>query len=267
VPAHEPLGITHHLAGSRSAAKRHLAAVTLGYIAGQSGHRHLVEKQVDGWLTSHSTFRLWTAAILYGSRYGRENLTQALARLGRIARTRSLLVGHGVMVAVVQLLTHAEHRDDVLARLLSWCRTHDRTGGAENVRVVGFATALHACGLVPERDRGPLDPRPLAEEYPGLVRELALLALRDREAGQLGIDWLDELRQRVEVDKLATGPKVAEQRAELVRLARLVAPDLRWWRRRKVVASLSRKHPSRRRSIRRVFRVAARAQKRSETTL
>lgn len=268
VPAHAPLGITDQLANA-SVAKRYLAATTLAHIAGQPGHRHLVEKQLENWITRGTAGQRATAAYLCGTRYSKGNVTQALAHLDRIARTcrGSLLVLESAWVSVIYLLARVEDQERVLRQVLRWCHAYDRAGGAEDLRWVGRMVALAVSGLAPDLDDDVPGLRTLASRFPDIVRDLVWLVLRDRHLGQVGIDSLEQRCRHVDLDALTSGRKAKARRAELVRLTRIITPDLRWWARRKAVSTLIRKHPGKARVIRYIFRTAARAQKLESTPI
>jgi hypothetical protein len=258
VPAHAPLKITDELARAASPTKWYLAADTLAYIAGQADHRELVEKQLAGWIASGNARQRWTAAYLYGTRYSKANTLQALAQLERIARIGGarLLVRQGVAVSVIQLVARTEDRDKVLHRVLNWCHTYGKVSGGKYLREIGHFVALFVCGLAENLYNGPSDPVLVARQYPDIVRELAMLVLRDRDSGDMAIDRLEQLCRKIDLDALSTGRKAAARRVELVRLVGLVTPNFSWFARRKVVTMLARRHPGRTGTIRYIFRTA-----------
>jgi hypothetical protein len=263
VPAHDPMNIADQLASSASIAKRYLAADTLAYLAGQPDHRQLVEKQLEDWILEGTARQRWTAAHLYGTRYSKGAVTRALSQLERIARKANgkRLVRDGVAIATIRLLTRPEDSGRVLSRVLHWCRTFDRTGGADDLRRVGMQVGLFASGLVPELYGGPAHPPTLAKENPRVVHGLTWQVLGDPEQGQLAIDWLNDQCREIELEMLTGGREAAKRRARIVRLARVITPDLKWWPRRQAVTRLVAKHPTRARTIRYIFRTAARTWK------
>jgi hypothetical protein len=263
VPAHAPLEITNQLALAASTTKRYLAASTLGHIAGQAGHRDLVESQLQKWIANGKARQRWTAARLYGTRYSKGNTAQALTQLERIVRTgqRSLLVCQGVAVTMIDLVERTEDRELVLRRVLAWCRVYDRAGGADSLREIGHTVALFVSGMVTDLYGGPSDPVLLAQEYPDIVRQLATLVLRNQQLADIAIDRLYELCRQIDLDALTPSRKATSRRKEIVRLVGLLTPDFRWFTRRRTVAALARRHPGRTKAIRYIFRTANRARK------
>jgi hypothetical protein len=263
VPAHAPLSITDQLARSTTVAKRRLASDTLARIAGLSDHRHLVEAQLDRWIRDGTDKQRWTAAHLYGTRYSTGQVPLALRQLEKIVRTGGKTARDGALVATVQLIARREDRGQVLPQVLRWCQTHDNIGGAANLRWVGLEIALSICGLIPPDDDELVKPRELAAAFPELISDLTMLVLHDRKMGSVAIDSLENLCQVIRIESLTSRKRARPFEAELLRLIRIVTPDLRWWHRRSVVMSLIRRHPTRRRSINHIFRTAARLSRQS----
>lgn len=263
VPAHAPLEITNRLALAASPAKRYLAASTLGHIAGQAGHRDLVESQLQKWIANGKARQRWTAARLYGTRYSKGNTAQALTQLERIVRTghRSQLVCLGVAATMIDLVDRTEDRELVLRRVLTWCRVYDRAGGADSLREIGHTVALFVSGMVTDLHGGPSDPVLLAQEYPDIMQQLATLVLRHQQLADIAIDRLYELCRQIDLDALTPSRKATSRRKEIVRLVGLLTPDFLWFTRRRTVAALARRHPGRTKAIRYIFRTANRARK------
>jgi hypothetical protein len=130
-----------------------------------------------------------------------------------------------------------------------------------SLRANGHSVALFVCGLQEDLYNGSSDPVLVAREYPEIVRQLAMLVLRDRVVGSMAIDRLEELCRKIDLDALSINRKAAARRVELVRLVGLVTPDFSWFARRKVVTMLTRRHPGRTGTIRYIFRTANKVRK------
>jgi len=88
VPAHEPLRWVERLAANRLQGQRTLAASILLRLADEHVLRPLVEQTLNEWVESGTVNKKWTAAVVYGSPFGREDVPGALDKLERIARSK-----------------------------------------------------------------------------------------------------------------------------------------------------------------------------------
>ncbi len=253
MPATDPLWLIRHLAIRNSWVQRDLAAQALVRLAVEHDLRRIVDELLDLWIEHGSANHKWTAAVVFGSAYGQRDLPNALDKLAKIAETDSKLVRNAVIRGVLDMLSRPECRQVAMKRVVEWV---ERSRRGEGTREVGLALALWITGIV-EADH--VDLTGIAEEYLREVRFLMSRILADGEFGLIALDRLGYLANRADWDRFTgASPDDAE---ELVRLATLVAPDLRWWARRPHVAKLVRRHQAYGGSIRSIFRAARKAQR------
>jgi hypothetical protein len=191
---------------------------------------------------------------VFGSAFGRRDLPRALDKLAAIADTDSKLVRNAVIRGVLDMLSAPESRRLALKRVVVWVERHRRPYGP---RTVGLALAMWITGIV-QADHVDLDG--LADDYPSEVRFLLRKILAEPELGLVALDHLGSLAAQADWDRFV-GEEQRVAARELVRLARLVIPDLRWWPRRPSVGELARRYPASSTTIRSIFRAARKAER------
>jgi hypothetical protein len=191
--------------------------------------------------------------VVFGSAYGQRDLPTALGKLTKIAESDSELVRNAVIRGVLDMLSRPECRPEALAQVRQWAEWYRRPNGP---RMVGLALGMWITGIV-RADHVDLDG--LAENHHKDVRFMMSKILADREFGPIALDHLGKLVTKADWDRFTRDGNDAA--TELVRLATLVAPDLRWWPRRAQVLPLIRRYPGSGTTIRSIFRAARKAQR------
>lgn len=261
VPAHDPLRLVDHLASRHAVVQRELAARVLNRLAAAHGLRPLVERTLENWVAVGSIYRKWTAALVYGSEFGRRDPDLALVQLTHLGNSPNERVQNAVVRGVLDLLSRPKAEEKVLNKVMSWFRisSFDRP---DCLHTVALGVAIWVVGFKRDPDHVTLDPVLLAERYPEQVSILADAVLDDQQFGPLALAYLSQLAWLADAQRGWRGPwPSTDESAELVRLVALLVPDLRWWSRRRVVAALSERHPTRRTEIRWIFRVARKIQR------
>jgi hypothetical protein len=253
IPAHDPMRLVNLLAKRPQVAQRDLAASILARLA--EGHNLLsvVTQTLQHWIAHGTVYQKSTAALAYGSEFGQRDPRNALAQLARIGRFDSRLLQNVVVRAVLVMLKRRDQRAHVLKTVLSWV-THRRRH--DSLRTVGLAVGMWIIGLLSPRVFGPDEFMP---EYDGEVRTLMEKILADPWSGSIALSHLEELATKTNWEQAADSSGTAG--AELVRIATLITPDLRWWRRHEAVAALCKAHPTMRTRIRHIFRRARKVQR------
>ncbi|MGH3908330.1 MAG: hypothetical protein ACRDTE_29720 [Pseudonocardiaceae bacterium] len=261
VPAHDPLRLVDHLASRHAVVQRESAARVLKRLADAHDLRPLVEQTLESWVAVGSVHRKWTAALVYGSEFGQRDPNHALVQLSRLGHTPNERVQNAVVRGVLDLLSQPETQGHVLNAVPSWLResSFDRSDG---LRTVALGVAMWVVGFSRDPDSVLVDPVLLAEQYPEQVRILVEAILDDPRFGPLALNHLSQLTWVADLQRYRQGYwSVTDESAELLRLATLLAPDLRWLPRRRVVAALGEQHPARRTEIRRILRIARKIQR------
>ncbi|HEX6342068.1 hypothetical protein [Umezawaea sp.] len=246
VPAHEPLTMVDRLASRPRVAHRVLAASMLEHLADDHDLLPLVLDTLEEWAERGSPNRQWTAAVVYGSPFGRRDTRKALAQLAKIGRTDRRSPQNAVVAGVLAMLGDRTHREHVLDEVVSWTDGRNRRNG---LRTVSLSLGMWITGILPSD----LDSREFAEAYPRQVRTLANRVLADPDFGPAALSCLADLALHARWDE---GSATA-----LVDLTTMITPDLRWVARRGAVSTLVKTHPAWRRSITRTFQVARKAQR------
>ncbi|USX49414.1 hypothetical protein [Lentzea sp. HUAS12] len=247
VPAHEPLAIIENLASQRSYGRRALAARAMEVLMDDDVMRPLVEKAIKRWTKYGNAYEKWTVARVYSSDFGRRNLTASLAVLTEIGKSDKYTPQNAVVFGVLSMLATKKIRGIALDTVVSWTGARYRRTGLQPITlalglwVIGFYK--HSRDYFTE----------FAEAFPKQVTDLFKHVIADPEFGELVVEHLGELALHARWDQAKA--------AELVRLTRLIAPDLRWWKRRDAVDALCFQHPAKRSEIHRIFRIARKVQK------
>jgi hypothetical protein len=246
VPAHNPLGIVDKLATRPRAVHRLLAASMLVHLADDHNLLPLVNELLEEWADCGSANRQWTAAIVYGSAFGRRDTRKALVQLTKIGRTDRSSPQNAVVAGVLEMLNDRTHREHVLNAVVSWTSGQNRRNG---LRTVSLSLGMWITGFL----SSDLDPREFAESYPDQVSKLVNRVLADWEFGPAALSCLSDLAAQARWDEHSA--------SKLVDLTTMITPDLRWWARRTAVNGLISTHPAWRTSILHTFRVARKAQR------
>lgn len=246
VPAHDPLRLVDHLASRPRMAHRRLAASALEHLADDHNLLPLVRQTLETWADQGTAYRQWTAAIVYGSPFGRRDTPHALVQLAKIGRSNKSLPQNAVVEGVLTMLTDPDHRDHVLDNVVAWSNGQNRYNG---LRPVSLSLAMWIIGFFRATELDGID---FGELYRPQVNILVRRVLADPEFSSYAISRLHDLATQMWDRRAAI---------ELVRLATLITPDLRWWRRRRIVGSLVAQHPTRRTTIQLAFRAARKAQR------
>lgn len=246
VPAHDPLRLIDQLAAQgHRRGHRLLAASALVRLADEHDLRPLVQQTLDRWTATGTAARQWTAAVVHGSEYGRRDLHGALATLERLAMSKWATPRYGVVQGMFDLLIDPACQRPVVDRALAWA-----TSPHAGPRQAAHSLGLHLVGLSPVSG---FDPARFEAVFPARLSALFDYVLADGESGKVAVDRLAELAFDAEASERAA--------LELVRIARLIAPDLRWWKRWRAELALVRRHPRKSPRINWVLRMARRQQK------
>ncbi|MEU7475509.1 hypothetical protein AB0A63_05960 [Lentzea sp. NPDC042327] len=247
VPAHEPLAIVENLALQRHYGRRGLAARALEVLMDDVVVQPLAEKALEKWVRSDSAYQKSTAARVYSSAFGRRDLTTALAKLTEIGKSEQYTPQREVVLAVLAMLVEEDIRGIALDTVVSWTAGRYRRTGLQPISLV---LGLWVSGIYRTRHEYFVE---FGRAFPKQVRDLLKHVLADEEFGGYVLEHLGELALHARWD--------AVKAAELVRLTRLIAPDLSWWRRRDAVDAVCFQHPAKRSEIQRIFRIACKVQK------
>ncbi|KAA9155926.1 hypothetical protein FPZ12_028825 [Amycolatopsis acidicola] len=253
VPAHEPLRTVHKLAAHGSLRHRRLAAATLYRLSEEHNLRPLVEQTLDEWVTGTGLNRRATAAMVYGWRFVQDPQT-ALGRLTEIARTNSKQVKVAVIGTMLALVSHPVHRRLAIEAICTWFDDQQSLRERDNLRDVAADLVLWLLNVHPEGSIELVDTAELLKEFREEFRKLIWrVALHPVH----GFVLLSELYARTERRTARASYKtVRRSREELLRVATLLEPDLRFWHRLPGMLLLAHCHPIRRAHIREIFRSA-----------
>jgi hypothetical protein len=246
VPAHDPLRMVDWLAGRHRVAQRVLAATTLTHLADDHNLLPLVNQTLEEWADRGAAYRQWTAAVVYGSPFGRRDTHNALVQLAKIGRTSRAVPQNAVVAGVLAMLGDQRHREHVLNTAVSWTNGQNRDNG---LRPVSLSLGMWVTGFL----WSDLDSREFGKSFPRQVDTLVRRVLADKEFGAIALSRLSDLADIAGWDEWSA--------SELVYLATLITPNLRWWSRRRVVTELTDRHPLKRTEIRRSFRTARKVQR------
>ncbi|GAB3300325.1 hypothetical protein [Parasphingorhabdus pacifica] len=247
VPAHDPLDLVNSLANEKMRARRHLAATTLERLA--DDHNALVRETLEHWTKYGSAYKKWTAATVYSSAFGRQNMEETLSQLSLIGKSDKKSPQDAVIGGILSILPDAEDREQVLNTVVSWSEPKNRKTG---LRPVSLSLALWIAGF---NTYARLAEEKITESFNGQVLILVRRLMEDHEFGPIALRRMTELSVRASWEPAAA--------AELIRLAQLIVPDLHWWQRRRRVDDLIATHPHREAEVRCLFRNARKQQRRS----
>ncbi|WP_330271144.1 hypothetical protein OG205_28860 [Lentzea sp. NBC_00516] len=247
VPAHEPLAVIENLASQRLYGRRALAARAMEVLMDDDIMRPLVEKTIERWTRYGNAYEKWTVARVYSSEFGRRNLTASLAKLTEIGKSEKYTPQNAVVFGVLSMLATKEIRGIALDTVVSWTGARYRRTGLQSITL---ALGLWVIGFYKHSQDYFVE---FAEAFPKQVTDLFKHVLADPEFGELLLEHLGELAIHARWDE--------EKASELIRLTRLIAPDLSWWRRRDAVEAVIFQHPTKRSEIHRIFRIARKVQK------
>jgi hypothetical protein len=249
VPAHEPLAVIWNLASQRLYGRRALAARAVEVLMDDEVVRPLLDKTIERWTKYGNAYEEWTVARIYSSEFGRRDLTASLAKLTEIGKSDKYTPQNAVVFGVLSMLATKEIRGIALDTVVSWTGAKYRRTG---LQAITLALGLYVIGFYKNsRDYF----TEFAKVFPKQVKELFKHVLADPEFGELLLEHLGQLAVHARWDQ--------EKAAELIRLTRLIAPDLAWWRRRGPVEAVSFQHPTKRSEIHRIFRTARKVQKKA----
>lgn len=247
VPAHEPLRLLIDLAKRPTWRKLNVAAAVLRHLADDYELGDLVTDTLQDWVEHGPAYGQCVAAIAYASPFGLRDPEHALNQLHTIARSKWTTPNLAVASELLDMLTDADWHRTVLDKVVNW----SRSGAAHpGVRLVAARVGLGAAGVY----RWPgLDADELVRLFPDQVRTLLEHALADMVEGRDAVERMYTLATKAEFDRPAAD--------DLLRIATLLAPALRWLGRLHVVEELCRSHYGMRSKIRWTFRVARRVQR------
>ncbi|GAA4667015.1 MULTISPECIES: hypothetical protein [Amycolatopsis] len=255
VPAHKPLRPVEYLAGHNGLRQRHLAGKTLTRLAGKHNLRGLVEDILDSWIAGTSVNRKYTAALVCGAFFETDR-ERALERLAEIARTDSARAGDAVIAAVLVSLADNANAPVILRTVQDWLADKKSLRTRDGLRRVALELAMWLLGVWTEDDVPLVDAAELSLRHPEEMRALAWTIAMDRSYGP---GYLRRLVSLCDQGTLrGTSAKARADRAEFLRLARLLCPDLRWRSRLETTLLWGLCHPTRRRQMRYLFRAASR---------
>jgi hypothetical protein len=247
VPAHEPLAIIENLASQRRYGRRALAARAMEVLMDDEVVRPLVEKAVEKWTKYGNAYEKWTVARIYSSAFGRRDLAASLAKLTEIGKSDKYTPQNAVVFGMLSMLADKNIRGIALDTVVSWTGGRYRRTGLQQITL---ALGLWMIGFYSHSRDYFIE---FAEAFPKQVKDLFKHVLADPECGELVLEHLSELALHARWDEAKA--------AELIRLTRLIAPDLSWWRRRDAVEAVCFQHPIKRSEIHRIFRIARKVQR------
>ncbi|GAB3584988.1 hypothetical protein GCM10027445_61910 [Amycolatopsis endophytica] len=259
VPARDPLRQLDNLAASNSHLQRRLAVRTLTRLVYVHKMTALVKQTVENWVTG-SVNRQRTAALVYASRYGRDDLERTLEQLGKIGRSDSWQVRSTVVGAVLGILALPGRHELVLKTVAGWVDAGKANRKNANLRQVGLELAMWVVGVLPEAADLPLNRTNLGEQYPKTIRTLTGEVVQDPDFGERMFSHLAKLAASSR-SRRADQP-LSRNEDTLLRVVHLLYPDLRWWARFQTGLVLRVQHPQRRATIRRILRTAQQLERR-----
>lgn len=228
-----------------------MAASVLVRLADDHHLLPLVHATLREWVECDSARQQWTAALVYSSPFGRRDLDESLAQLARIGSSRHPSPKNVVVFGVLAMLEEPADQEKVINTVVEWSESAHRRRGT--LREVSLSLGLWLAGVYQGAGVDPVD---FAERWTSQMQTLMCRVLADREFGVVALHHLSDLATRSRWDP-GSG-------SELLRLAEIIAPDLRWWSRRRRIAELVDAHPTMGADIRRTFRIARRFQRRRD---
>lgn len=247
VPAHQPLRLVDDLAKQLTWKKTNLAAAVLRHLADDHNLGGLVTDTLERWVKDGPAYGQWVAAVVYTSPFGLREPEHALKQLHTIARSKWTTPNVPVAIGLLDMLTDADWHRTVLDKVVSWSRS---SGAYPGVRLLATWVGLGAAGV----HRWPgVDADALVRLYPNQVHTLLDHAIADPDEGRQALERVYTLATKAEFDRSAAD--------DLLRIATLLAPDLRWLRRLRAVEKLCAAHYGMRSKIRWTFRVARKVQR------
>jgi hypothetical protein len=247
VPAHEPLAIIENLGSHRRFGSRALAARALEVLMDDEFVRPLVENTLERWTKHGNAYQKWTVARVYSSEFGRRDLAASLEKLTEIGKSKLYTPQNAVVAGVLRMLVNEKIRGIAIETVVSWSGARYRRTGLQPITL---ALALWVAGFYKQRHDYFIE---FGRAFPKQVKDLLKHALADGEYGEYLLEHLGDLALHARWDE--------QKAAELVRLTRLIAPDLSWWRRRDSVEAICFQHPTKRSEIQRIFRIARKVEK------
>jgi hypothetical protein len=267
VPARDRIGELERLVVSGTLRMWGLAAATLARLEDMRGFADLVEQTVRRWEASRTVQHRCASVVYFGYRFHRSEQGELLDRITEIAKDPRPQVRDTVVATVLSLLSKSERVDVLLPMVVDWSTERRSLRNKDGRRAIALDIGMFMLGLSDEaRDADlDIDVLDLAATFPLECRYLLRRIMESpRHAGDV-IDTMVDLAwwyPLLGVDRRATAAL-----DNLILLARLLAPDLRRWRRRRAVAELGHRYPRRRRTLRFIFRTARRAERSQHTTL
>jgi hypothetical protein len=261
VPAHNPLHELERLVMKGRWTGWHLAGRTLTVLEDDHGLRPLVERTLTDWVDSDSLRKMCAAAITYGLRFDQADPEDTFAQLGKIGRHQGRSIHIAVGAAMLHLLSKTDHLQLLLRTVVAWADDRRSVRDNDGLRAVGVDVGTYLLRLRPDDDLKDVDTNPamLVADYPDECRRLIKRIIADPIFGPEALTVLHELTYWYPL--LATDEQARVRAADLLRNARLLVPDLRWWRRSRAVAELCRALPAHRHEIRRIIRYARRVER------
>jgi hypothetical protein len=188
----------------------------------------------------------------------------ALEKLATIAgKTTSYRVRNTVKHALLFMLTDAPgNRWIVLEALRSWASAvTKRDKNADGHRQVALQVGLWVAGFTPDPDKMYVEASVMINDHKADVAFLAEKVLWDGDSGATALNRLFALANSAYYETpdpktQHSAPATEPPATELVRIVTLLTPDLHWWRRLPAVIRLAQRHPTRRKQIRWIFKVA-----------
>jgi hypothetical protein len=256
VPSRDPMLELERLAGKESVGSWLLVGHTVMTLIEDEILGKLARKTLDDWVESGRANKKCAAIFAYGFRFEQSDRVRTLAALARIGRSRSSRVHSTLMGMLFGLLYWSQHRGLVWLTVAAWADDRKSFRDDDGLRGVALDIAGNALRLFSDFAKLRYAPfsAELIEDFPKESRRLIRRIMEDRDYGPRALSTLDDLTYWQPM--LGQDGRSKEKCAEFLRLMHLLAPDLRWWKRRRVVIRLCLAHPAHRIQIRRIFAVA-----------
>lgn len=261
VPAGDRLRELHRLVRRGRLQSWRLAAATLVRLEDEHGFRGLVGQALADWSKSDVAYEKCAAVVYHGYRFDRSEPRSTMAKIAEIAREKMPSVHDTAVGTVLRLMMSAEQPDVVLRSVIGWAEDKKSARDNDGLTSVALDIGVYLLRLTSaarslELD---LDPVDIAARQPRECRQLVDRIVDDEYYGQLCIRHLLDLTEWHQF--IGEDAAAREDVTELVRIARLLVPDLRRRRRYRAVRRLCRRYPAWRRQLRRIFRIADRAER------
>jgi hypothetical protein len=266
VPAHDRMGELQRLVDDGSVSTWFLVAATLFRLKNTQAFTDLVDRTVRRWAAEKPYRRRCAAIVFYGHLYERSDQHELLDRIAEIAKDARPWVSIAVVGTVVGLLRKPERLDKLLPIVVDWSAERGSRGKLDGRRATALNIGMYVLGLHSDARDADLD-HDLADLVLRFPLECRCLLRRIMESPKHSDGALERMQDLAlwyplrDVDERA-GPALDE----LVVLVHLLAPDLRWWSRRRVMTQLQHRHPGSRRLIRTVFRTAGKVERSAGVT-